>query len=147
MEGDLVRHQRRLLGHMDAYLIFPPHSPCRGGVLHVCHVLHPWNFAPGFTVPLRCSWKYVGVRPFRYGRVRRTAVSRFEPPHVRELKLQATPSKKGDKKRPKELLRMTPPVKVAVIGSLFLWPKRRSVSSPVAFNALVPSTFYLWSMQ
>ena len=29
---------------------------------------------------------------------------------------------------------MTPPVKVAVMGSLFLWPKRRSVSWPVGMH-------------
>ena len=55
-------------------------------------------------VPLRYSWKYVGVRPFRYSRVRRTVVSRVEPPHVRELKSQANPSKKGGKKKAKRVV-------------------------------------------
>ena len=50
---------------------------------------------PGFTVPLRYTWKCVGVRPFRYGRVRRTVASHVEPPHVREFKSQASPDKKG----------------------------------------------------
>ena len=65
-----------------------------------------WLFVkePGFTVPLRYSWKYVGVRPVRYGRVRRPAVSRVEPPHVRELKSQANPSKKGGKKKAKRVV-------------------------------------------
>ena len=54
----------------------------------------------GFTVPLRYSWKYVGVRPFRYGRVRWIDVSRVEPPHVRVCR-QQTPPKKVAKKRPK----------------------------------------------
>ena len=50
-------------------------------------------------MPLRYSWKYVGVRPFRYGRVRVTVASRVERPHVREFKSQASPSKKGGPKR------------------------------------------------
>ena len=55
-------------------------------------------------MPLRYSWKYAGVRPFRYGRVRRIVVSRVEPPHVRELKSQANPSKKGGKKKAKRVV-------------------------------------------
>ena len=54
---------------------------------------------PGLTVPLQYSWKYIGVPPFRYGCVRRTFISRAEPPHVRECKSQANPSKKGGKKK------------------------------------------------
>ena len=50
-------------------------------------------------MPLQYSCKYVAVRPFRYGRVRRTVVSRVEPPHVRELKSQPNLSKKGGKKK------------------------------------------------
>ena len=72
--------------------------------LGICNGILLWLLVkePGFMVPLRYSGKYVGVRPFRYGRVRQTIVSRVEPPHVRELKSQANPSKKGGKKRPKE---------------------------------------------
>ena len=55
-------------------------------------------------MPLRYSWNYVGVGPFRYGRVRRTVVSRVEPPHVRELKSQANPSKKGGTKKAKRVV-------------------------------------------
>ena len=138
MERDLVRHQPRPPGHMDAFLIFPlEFCTCATySTLGICDGILLWLLIkePSFTVPLRYSWKYVGVRPFRYGRVRRIVVSWVEPPHVRELKSQANPSKEGGKKRPKELLRMTLPVKVAVMGSLFLCPKRRSVSWPVGMH-------------
>ena len=54
---------------------------------------------------LRYSWKYVGVRPYKYGRMRRTIVSRVEPPHVREqAKSQANPSQKGGKKKAKRVV-------------------------------------------
>ena len=69
--------------------------------LGICDGILLWLLVkePGFTVPLRCSWKYVGVRPFRYGRLRRTDVSQVELPHVRELKSQANPSKKRWQKK------------------------------------------------
>ena len=69
--------------------------------LGICDGILLWLLVkdPGFTLPLRYSWKYVGVRPFRYGRVRRTVVSWVEPPHVRELKSQANPSKKKWQKK------------------------------------------------
>ena len=51
------------------------------------------------------SWKYIGVRPFRYGRVRRIVVSRVVLRHVHELKSQANPSKKGGKKRAKRVVK------------------------------------------
>ena len=69
--------------------------------LGICDGILLWLLVkePGLTVPLRYSWWYVGVRPFRYGRVRRTVVSRVEPPHVCELTSQANPSKKGSQKK------------------------------------------------
>ena len=88
---------------------------------------HPVVKEPGFTVPLRYSWKYVGVRSFRYGRVRRTVISRVEPPHVRELKSQTNPSKKVGKKKVKRVVEddsSSDSIYIVVMGSLFLWPKR-----------------------
>ena len=69
--------------------------------LGICHGILLWLPVkePGFVVPLRYSWKYIGVRPFRQGRVRRTVASCVEPPHVHELKSQASPSKKKGNKR------------------------------------------------
>ena len=49
------------------------------------------------------SW-YVGVQPFMCGRVRRIVVSRVEPLHVRELKSQANPCKKGGQKKAKRVV-------------------------------------------
>ena len=75
--------------------------------LGICDNILLWLLVkePSFTVPSRYSWKYVGVRPFRYGRVRRIVASRVEPPHeLRELKLQANPSKKGGKQKAKRVV-------------------------------------------
>ena len=54
--------------------------------LAICDGILLWLLVkePGFPVPLQYSWKYVGFRAFRYGRVRRTIASRVELPHVHE---------------------------------------------------------------
>ena len=58
----------------------------------------------GFKVPLRYSWKFVGSHPFKFGRLRRTVVTRVEAPHVRALKSQGgPPKKKKAAKRSQEL--------------------------------------------
>ena len=58
---------------------------------------------PGFKVSLCYSWKFVGSRPFLFGRVRHTVVTRVEAPHVRALKSQGGPKKKEAAKRTQEL--------------------------------------------
>ena len=58
---------------------------------------------PGFEVPLRHSWRFVGSRPSTFGRVRRTVVTRVEAPHVRALKSQGGPKKQKAAKRSQEL--------------------------------------------
>ena len=45
----------------------------------------------GFKVPLHYSWKFLGSRPFKFGRMSRTGVTRVEAPHVRALKSQGGP--------------------------------------------------------
>ena len=57
----------------------------------------------GFKVPLRYSWKFVGSRPFKFGRARRNVVTRVEAPYVRALKSQGGPQKKKAAKRSQEL--------------------------------------------
>ena len=99
---------------MDAFLILPLHSPFTAefctcatySTLGICDGILLWLLVkePGFTVPLRYSWKYVGVRPFRHGHVRWTIVSRVEPPHVHEFKSQANLSKKSGKKKAKRVV-------------------------------------------
>ena len=98
--------------------------------LRICDGILLWLLVkePGFTVLLRYSWKYVGVRPFRYGFVRQT--TRVEPPHVREFKSQARPAKKGGRKRLEWLLRTTPLVTVAVMENSSPSAKTRRVSWP-----------------
>ena len=58
---------------------------------------------PGFKVPLCYSWKFIGSRPFKFGHVRRTVVTRVEAPHVPALKSQGGPQKKKAAKRSQEL--------------------------------------------
>ena len=72
--------------------------------LGVCEGCLLWLLVkePGFKVPLRCSWKFVGSRPFKFGRVRRNVVTRVEAPHVRALKSQGGPQKKQAAKRSQE---------------------------------------------
>ena len=87
-------------------------SPCHSRGLHMCHMLHIrclgrcllWLLVePGFKVLLRYSWKFVGSRPFKFGRVRRTVVTRVEAPHLRAVKSQGGPKKKKAAKRSQEL--------------------------------------------
>ena len=49
---------------------------------------------PGFKGPLRYCWEFVGSHPFKFGRVRRTVVTRVDAPHVRAVKSQVGPKKK-----------------------------------------------------
>ena len=73
--------------------------------LGVCEGCLLWLLVkePGFKVPLRYSMKFVGSRPFKFGHVRRTVVTRVEAPHVRALKSQGGPPKKKAAKRSQEL--------------------------------------------
>ena len=66
---------------------------CKLGVCEGCLL---WLLVkePGFKVPLRYSWKFVGSRPFKFGRVRRPVVTRVEAPHVRAVKSQGAPLQK-----------------------------------------------------
>ena len=73
--------------------------------LGVCEGCLLWLLVkePGFKVPLRYSWKFVGSRPFKFGHVRRTVVTCVEAPHVRALKSQGGPKNKKAAKRSQEL--------------------------------------------
>ena len=73
--------------------------------LGVCEGCLLWLLVkePSFKVPLHYSWKFVGSRPFKFGRVRRIVVTRVEAPHVRALKSQGGHPKKKVAKRSQEL--------------------------------------------
>ena len=58
----------------------------------------------GFKVPLRYFWRFDGSRPFKFGRVKRSVVTRVEAPHVRAMKSQGGPPKKKAAKGSQELL-------------------------------------------
>ena len=67
--------------------------------LGVCEGYLLWLFVkePGFKVPLRYLWKFVGSRPCKFGRVRRTVVTCVEAPHVPALKSQGGPPKQENR--------------------------------------------------
>ena len=76
--------------------------------LGVCEGCLLWLLVkePGFKVPLRYSWKFVGSHPFKFGRVRRTVVTLVEAPHVRALKSQGGPPPKKSRQEEPRIVRV-----------------------------------------